>query len=161
MSLVSTTGGVDSNAFCDVATADLYHSERLFNSDWTEASTTEKSAALIQATIYLNDLDWLGNIDTESTQALRFPREDLYDKDGRELTDIPSFLIHATCELALDMIKSEDVSQQVGTKRVKAGSVEMEYYETPYSGSMIPKTVQYLINPYLLNGPNSVKVIRA
>ncbi|MCA1806776.1 MAG: hypothetical protein LC687_02770 [Actinobacteria bacterium] len=161
MSLVATSGGTDSNAFCDVATADLYHLNRLFNQGWSEASTKDKESSIISATRLLNDLDWSGNLDLYSDQSLRFPRENLYDKDGRELTGIPTFLVNATCELALELLRSEDVSQTVGTKRIKAGSVEMEYYETPYSGSMLPKSIQYIINPFLVSGYLNVKLVRS
>lgn len=161
MSLVATPGGTDSNAFCDVATADTYHIDKLFNQDWDDFATLKKADALIQATFILNSLDWYGSVDPDSGQALRFPRKDLLDKDGRELTGIPTFLVIATCELALKLLRSEDVSQPVGTKRVKAGSVEMEYYEAPFSGSMLPTFVQYVVRPYLLSGLNSVKIVRS
>lgn len=161
MSLVATSGGPNSNAFCDVATADLYHLNRLFNQEWSGASTKDKESSIISATSLLNDLDWSGNLDLYSEQALRFPRENLYDKDGRELTGIPTFLVKATSELALELLRSEDVSQTVGTKRIKAGSVEMEYYETPYSGSMLPKSIQYIINPFLVSGYHNVKLVRS
>ena len=162
MSLDATPSGDNSNAFCDVASADDYHGDRLHNDEWDNASDTDKEAALIQATIMLNELDWLGSIDSEATQALRFPREELYDKDGRELSGIPTFLVNATSELALNLIREEYISPSIAAaqKRVKAGSVELEYFEvTPISGP-IPSRVMAMVYPYMSGGANSVKIER-
>ena len=163
MSLDSTPSGDNSNSFCDVASADTYHSERLHNDEWDNASVSDKEAALIQSTILLNELDWYGDIAKDSTQALRFPRENLFDKDGRELTGIPAFLVNATSELALSTIREEYLAPAISAsqKRVRAGSVEVEYFkETPMGGS-IPSRVMDMVHPYTSGGVNNVKIERS
>jgi hypothetical protein len=161
MALDATSGGTSSNAFCDVASADIYHSERLFNSEWSEASDNEKAAALIRATFLLNELEWKGYVDTASTQALRFPREELYDRDGRELTGIPNFLVTATCDLALELLRSENVSPEAAQKRVKAGSVELEYFEKTPGAGPLPEYISRYISFYTIGGSYNVSLVRS
>jgi hypothetical protein len=162
MSLDATLSGENSNSFCDVTSADTYHGNRLHNNEWDEASDSDKEASLVQATYMLNELEWSGTIDEDSVQALRFPREELLDKDGRTLSGIPTFLINATSELALHLLREEFVSPSLAAaqKRVKAGSVELEYFEVTPIGGQIPSKVMGMVYPYISGGPNSVSVER-
>lgn len=160
MSLDATPSGPDSNSYCDVASADLYHDNRLHNDEWDNAGNQDKESALIQATSMLDDLDWSGSVDLDSDQALRFPRINLTDKDGRTLDGIPKFLVSATCELALSLLRSEDVSPEAATKRIKVATIEMEYFEASVSVGTLPENVHNIVVPYLTSGNNSVQVVR-
>lgn len=160
MSLDATPAGPDSNSFVDVAFADDYNSERLFNQEWADASVSDKEASLIRATFTLDQMDWIGYLNSDTDQALRFPREELTDRDGRELTGIPTFLGNATCELALSYLRTEVVSPEAATKRVKVSSIEMEYFEKQVSPGQLPDTVRYIVAPYLSSGTNTVNILR-
>jgi hypothetical protein len=161
MSVIATPGGADSNAFCDIATADNYHSERLFNQDWKDASDDDKEASLIRASFLLNEMDWAGSLDASSSQALRFPRDGVYDQDGRELTGIPKFLVAATCDLALELIKSESVAPENPLTRLKAGTIELEFNGSTKASGSIPSYIMAYVARYLISSANNVGIVRS
>lgn len=161
MSVIATPGGADSNAFCDIATADNYHLERLFNQEWKEASRENREAGLIRATFLLNEMEWVGSISSDSDQALRFPRDGVYDQDGRELTGIPKFLVAATCDLALELIKSESVAPENPLTMLKAGPIEMEFSESTKASGSIPSYIMAYISRYTTSSANNVRLVRS
>lgn len=103
MAIDPTVGGPTANSYLSVEAADAYFADRLFATAWTGAL---KAAALITATRRLEDLAWAG-VRTTTTQALAWPRRDVYDEDLGQLLDertIPVEIQHATCEFALYML---------------------------------------------------------
>lgn len=96
------TGKSDAQSYLSLADADAYFTARGIAA-WTGANST-KEAALIAATEYI-DIRWgdllKGSLEFTDTQALLFPRLNVYDNDGRALTGIPQRLERATAEYAL------------------------------------------------------------
>lgn len=93
------TGLTDSNSYVSVVFADDYFSTRGV-SKWETLSNTEKEQMLIKATDYIDGIfQWKGK-KLVSSQALRFPRENLYDYEGGKIEGVPTAVKQATCEAA-------------------------------------------------------------
>lgn len=160
---MSLTKGTDS--YASIADAVTYHEGRLHNDDWHNASTTTREAALKWATRMLDALSWQGE-KTSSNQVLKWPRTYVYDDNNDQLstTDIPQFLIDATSEYALQLIKGdrESDTDTQGIMEVKAGEVEV-VFDKDDRASKMPASVYRLINQYTATGssPNFSLVERA
>lgn len=149
--LVATAGASNANAYETVANADTYFDERLNASEWTaETDTDVKERALIMATRRL-DQEWYEGEKAATSQALEWPREDATDKDGEEYatTTIPTFLKHATCELALRLLNDDTTDTLADTgmeefQRVKVGEIEVERFQG-FEAGQLPDNVRRLI----------------
>lgn len=164
MALDATVGGVDSNSYIDVDTADLYHEVRLHNDEWFDASIEKREAALQWATNILDTLDWKGSKAT-TEQALAWPRSEVYDQSGTLLdsASIPKFLIHALSEYAWELMKGDRLvdSDTKGIKEVQAGEVRVKFDKHDRQ-TKTPIYVMRLLQPYLHSSfGNFVKVERA
>jgi len=132
------TGLSAANAYVSVAEADAYFAET--TTQWG-GTNTSKERAIVRATRTIDLMGankFLGTKLTE-TQALAWPRDEAYDRDGIELTGIPVYLKRAVCEAALQELLSEGVTmpnttQQVVTERVE-GAVQVTYSEGSYQGT--------------------------
>ena len=133
--LVVTPGDASANSYCSRAVADLYHTNRLHASTWTNASEDTKDAALIMATRVLDQqFTWAGFRTYPGVQALEWPRTGLLNEEGDQALDpttIPLRLQYATAEFARLLIDSDTtVSSGVAggaITKLKAGSVQIDY----------------------------------
>lgn len=151
--LTATVGGASSNAYALVTAGDTYFDERLQASNWTgESDADVKGRALVMATRRLDTFRWAG-IKNATSQALEWPREGVFDKDGEEYaTDsIPTFIQHAMFEIALDFLNqnasSEDPLSGDGLDRfdrAKIGPMEVEVNHAR-SSTDVPDHVRRLI----------------
>ncbi len=118
------------NSYISLEDAEAYFAARLHSSKWTGASSSDKPAALMQATRMLDELmEWIG-VPSEEGQSLRWPRQAelpylpsypagfeplladdsgdlrLRDRDGTPIeTDaIPAKLKDAVCEQAIYLL---------------------------------------------------------
>lgn len=73
--VTATAGASDANSYLSVAAADTIAGTMLSTLKWSTATTDDKGKALINATRYLDQLDWIGT-KTTTTQALLWPRKD-------------------------------------------------------------------------------------
>lgn len=132
LTLVSTAGASNANSYISRSDADLYHESHYYASTWTAASNGNKDIVLVWATRILDaTYEWVGTIASD-TQSLRWPRAATYDKDGRLLANdaIPEAIEFATAELARHLLVSDRTapeSTDLAMRRVKAGSIEVEY----------------------------------
>jgi hypothetical protein len=146
------TGLIGSNAYVSVAYVDSYFLDRN-NTAWV-ASTTQKQAAIIKATDYI-EVRWssrfMGRKEFANTpQALSFPRVNIIDRNGQYVTGIPEKLKRATAEYALRALSSEllpdptidDSGLAVVAKREKVGPLEEQ---TQFQANVTNPT---LIRPY-------------
>jgi hypothetical protein len=100
--LVATVGAVDANSYITVAAADAIADDTIGTFTWLAVATTtaDKERALITATRYLEQLQWIGTRAT-TTQRLSFPREGLVCGEKVYANDvIPDELAIATFDLA-------------------------------------------------------------
>ncbi|RTL04575.1 hypothetical protein EKK58_10270 [Candidatus Dependentiae bacterium] len=141
------TGLEDAESYLSVSEANDYHSRR-GNSAWDDLDDPAKESALIKATEYLdNSYSWRGVL-SSTTQALNWPRTNVFDSQGRDLSNsVPQRVKNATAELALVSISSEllaNVNNSNYVKREKVEGLEVEY------SSSAPSTTQYLYVDRLL-----------
>ena len=150
--LTVETGSASSSAdsYIGLEAADLYHVNR-GNADWT-GTDTERSRALRRATQYIDNryrMRWHGTKAT-SGQALTWPRSGMTDEDGNLISSssLPQGLLDATCEAARGVPYTQKVSMPKGLKRVKAGSVEVEYAFESVDREILDLAAE-LLAPYL------------
>lgn len=131
------TGLSTAQTYASVATANAYHTAR-GNTSWT-GTDAAKEYALTRAAQALDgrySQYWPGYRYSE-TQALDWPRTDAVDIDGYDLDGLPQGIVDACCEAALiELVTAGSLSEEeeLGVKREKAGSVEVEYTSTQHTG---------------------------
>lgn len=144
---------VGTDSYVTVAEADTYHLASIHGANWTAAVTLTKEQALLTATRMLERQEWVG-AKTSPSQALDWPRTGVVDPEGVAVSSatVPAFIKNAQMELALALINDPSVQTSVdtslNTRRLKAGSAEIEYFR-PTSGSRFPTIVAELVNFYL------------
>ena len=147
----ASVGGANSNSYLTLAEAETYQLSRLDNSAWTGATTDQKNRALVTASRLLDEhVKWTGSSNT-STQALQFPRIDVFDRHGVEFSAeiIPKFLKDATAELAMHLL-DEDRTKDPDTKgfsEIEAGpiSIKVDKFDRR---SVIPDSVRAMVQFY-------------
>lgn len=158
--LVATAGSASADAYCTMVEAEAYISSLYYSSDWTGKSDTQKDQVIRQATRLLDCLSWVG-VKAASSQALEWPRSDVYDRNGYEVASdaIPAFLRNATAEFALRLL-AEDRAADAGAivpERVKVGSLEVEKLQR----RVYPASVLDMVSAYLAGAPDSPAVMRS
>jgi hypothetical protein len=152
-----TIGGKDYTVYLDVSEIDDYAAGAVGdNADaWRDASEDEKARAAISATRLIDRQTWAG-AKTAGDQDGQFPRTGLTFADGSVVpTDaVPQRLLDADAELAMALVNDTDVqdaaSTATTTKRVKAGSTEVEYFASAQDvGSRFPQIVNELVGAWL------------
>ena len=100
VTVTATVGGASSNSYLSVAAADTISGNMLSTLKWGTATTDDKGRALIAATRYLDQLDWIGTKAT-TTQALLWPREEATCGEKDYANDvIPQEIQYSTFDLA-------------------------------------------------------------
>lgn len=124
----------DANTYADIATVDTYH-DNLGQTDWT-GTADEKTAAILRAMRYLENLDWTGS-KTAQSNPLSWPRSETYDRDGRLYASniVPQSVVNALCEAALVELSNPGALRPSSTtggqiKRQKVDVIETEYFES-------------------------------
>lgn len=106
VTVTATAGSSSANSYLSVAAADDVADDRLGTLAWTTATTDNKGRALITATRYLDQLEWLGNRAT-TTQALAWPRSGAVCDEWRfEDDEIPGPIKLACFDLAEALLAS-------------------------------------------------------
>lgn len=158
------TGLANSNSLVSVAFADAYFTDR-DNQTWlTGPTTAQKEVALIKATDYLeNVFSYKGSV-LVVTQALEFPRKDIYIR-GVLFSGMPSAIEEACAELAIRALSKELLPDPtVGTSAlgavteqfIKAGPVEKKTKFDPNAKAVtvpqFPSIKAILVKSGLLSG---------
>lgn len=115
-----------------VEQADLYFANRLYVTEWTNASNSMKKTALIEATRILNKFAYKGT-KTSPTQLHEFPRAGLY---GYSETEIPKDIVYAQFEIAYALLKGRDPEQEMRGAHVT--SRRYSGVGTTYDSARIP-----------------------
>lgn len=130
MTVENGNGLTDSNSYVDITFADSYFSER-GETAWANFSDEEKEKYLIRATDYIDNIfQWYGQRQSES-QALRFPRKNLYDYEGLEIEGVPNLLKQAVCDAALilsdgtELFESKNANGNIVSETI--GSLSFSY----------------------------------
>lgn len=134
ITITATVGGSSSNSYATVTEGDAWHATQLRTDAWDDASTDEKSQALIMATRLLDEnIEWYGD-PAATTQALQWPRSGLSSAVGGEIDDaeIPQRLKEAEAEFAKYLLISDRLADLTseGVKRLQVSSIEIEFSES-------------------------------
>lgn len=125
-------GLANANAYSDVDFSDDYHSLR-GNALWGTYSESEKQAALVRATDYIDKR--FGTVfrgrKLQRRQALEWPRLNAYDDDDFWLTGVPRNLQKATAEYALRAL----VYNVLAPDAIRAAT-DQDFSEEDYSRDM-------------------------
>ncbi|PYE89596.1 DnaT-like ssDNA-binding protein [Phyllobacterium leguminum] len=122
-------GGTSYDAYAAVADADAYLNGSVNAAAWVALSEDDKGRAIVTAVRVIDAQNWKGE-KTEADNALAWPRTCQSDQ-----TKLPAALVAVTIQLAFAISQNPELaggasSGQGGTKRLKAGSVEIEYFNT-------------------------------
>lgn len=126
------SGKQSANSYVSLEYADAYAVNRNYKT-WVTQSEYVKKSAIIKAMDYVDNLfNWKGRRAYEE-QALSFPRVNIIDDDGFDVSGkIPERLKKAVCEAAFYVYKqyslysSQDVQGVIKKDRKKADVVETE-----------------------------------
>lgn len=158
LTVESGSASASADTYASVEAADLYHVNR-GNTDWT-GTDAERSRALRRGTAYLDNRylgRWKGTKAT-AEQALQWPRSGVTDEDSNLVSSdsIPQRIVDACCEAARAVPYTQKVSAAQNLRRVKAGSVEVEF-ATGKSEREIVNHLDELVKPYT---NSSTRVVR-
>lgn len=185
MALDATVGGAASNAYCTAAQATSYIEERLSIMAWYQELPTitypwqeldaRRDAALMQATMLLDDLvRWRGRPTTQ-TQALAWPQTGQVDQFGRPVDPaiVPEDIQRATAYYALALMQEANSAVTGSTtgstpaiKRKRIGQTEIEYQAatttvtTRPAAQRVPSEVMALVKPYGLTSTVAIMLAR-
>jgi len=158
----ATIAGKSANCYVAAAFADAYFADTLEAREWLSFSPEDRARALISATRKLDEeLAYFGApYDTVTPQALKFPRDDDIDAQGQ--LQIPDGIEYATCELALHLLRQQQVGdlldrerlQQEGVRRVSVDGLTEEYRAGVWDG--FPRRVKKLLRSFIDAGGRTV-----
>lgn len=162
------SGVANADAFVSLAGCDAYHTSK-GNTAWTGDDTTMKEPAIRRATSYLSNLRWQGDRVSGRSQALAWPRSDVYDAENNLVgnDELPQEVVDACCELALrELVEANSIAPDFVSsdkvKREKIGEIEVEYADTSNSAKSVTPVipiVDSLINQFLVSGGSSTKFL--
>lgn len=155
--LKADVGAADANSFATVEEGDTYFDERTRVSSWTgESSEAVKARALIMATRRVDMLSFAG-VKVTDTQALKWPRIDVFDESGYEYATnaIPTIVKYAVFETALKILNDNAAGTDTfansgleGFDRAKVGPLEVDINHT-FSATQLPDHVRRMLRPVL------------
>lgn len=161
------TGLANSNSYGTLANATTYFADRA-NTTWDEADDDLKTAALIRATDYIEARFGQRFLGTKlvTTQALSFPRQGLYDREGTLVEGLPSKVKQATYEYALRALSGDlwneplmNPKGRLVVERTKIGPIEEDIRYVFNEGISKIKPVpaaDNLLSEYLFPAGNTV-----
>lgn len=151
--VVETGSGLaDATSYVSVAEADDYFAiDPHFASTWSGIDTTTKEYLLAWSTRILDQKTvWRGVLSVPDTQALRWPRTYVYDRDGRMIgiDVIPKQLKEATFELAKWLRENDPTSGQDVDylKSMRIDVIELEWQDNA-SQPTTPSIINAIIAP--------------
>jgi len=164
MALDATIGGVNANSYVTLAYANSFFENVLLPNAWDSATPNDQQRALMTATQWLEEFDWVGTPAT-TTQALKWPAVSRFDADGGLVADsdgtpelilgiydetvMPVPLLNATCNLAFYLLQLSVVGSSGALttglgmpSSLKLGDeVEVRYAQQVATGVVVAPTV--------------------
>lgn len=156
-----TVSGVVYVAYASEAEAEAYMAVDPVRKDaWDVLTSDQKKVNIISATKRLDLLTWTGEKTSGASQVNAWPRTGVVYSDGTAVStsEVPREVQDATCSLAgsitIDASTSEAGTSGTNTKRVKAGSAEVEFFR-PDSGKALQDETAFTLITIFLSGPAS------
>lgn len=155
------------NSYATITEANDYLDNSVRATSWETALDDDKARALITATRLIDKQCLVGD-QTDPDQPLHFPATGVVDHEGDEVPDdeVPLWITYATIELAFELTVNAALESSANTgsntKRLKAGSVEIEKFRPgDVLGSKgvkrFPTVVQEYLAPFLTKGAGSAE----
>lgn len=149
---IVTIGATAYDVYGALEDADEYLEASTSAVAWRDAEEIDKQRALVSATRILDRLKWKGE-KTDEYQLLAWPRSEVGDPEVEDGTT-PMGVIDASFELASILIAGDDPipgnPAAGGTKRLKAGSTEIEYFRAFGAQPVLPRSILDLVGKWLL-----------
>jgi hypothetical protein len=128
-----------------------------------DATTDQQKQSLISSTRMIDRQRWAGTQVVYPYSELAWPRSGVTDKYGNAVASdaLPDDLTTGFYELALSLLEDEAIQDTPAggsnTRRVKAGSVEVEFFR-PTLGALgrFPQVVQELLSQFLAGASSAV-----
>jgi len=158
----TTIGGANANSYVALSDAETYHDSRLNTETWANATSDNKTRALLMAANRLQSENWLGSRVT-TTQRLAWPRLYVEKVDGigpgygwgygygywpfGEVylsTEIPQRVKDAQCELALALLQGFDDGAEDQMNSFSADGISINFSTQRPSGAFPPSVAQLL-----------------
>ena len=163
VTLDATVGGASANAYIDASTADTILAQHSRGTAWSALTSDAKNASLIMATRALEQNNFRG-ARTAATQALRWPRDGVYTRDGDAISSlvIPDDLKYACAELAY-LFSVENRFAEAGTEgfsQITLGSLSLSIDKYDRK-NMTPDYVRGFISHYVASSQFNVALGRA
>jgi hypothetical protein len=182
ISITATAGSATANSFVTEAEAIAYMATRLNVTGWVTVSgsscTEDEKKALIEATREISVLPFIAQR-TDDVQVLSWPRTYALDPDAPSITgiqeiaqlyfdddEIPLRVKNATCELALQFLKSgttdlavADPNAGVIEKTVDVLTTRWQNYQRPTGLARFARVMNE-IGPLLSNALSGLDVVR-
>lgn len=157
-----TISTVEYVSYASVSEADQYLAvDPVRGPTWAALTNDQKGQRLVAATRRLDRLNWAGRkTGGETAQANAFPRTDLAYPDGTAVPDdeVPREVEEATILLAgtiaLTPASANVGSSATNTRRVKAGSAEVEFFR-PTAGKPLQDETAWALVRIFLDGSNA------
>jgi hypothetical protein len=170
MAFDAGVGSPTANSYVTMSAASLFLEARLHIEAWTDASATEREAALMWATRLLDQqVRWSGH-PTTATQALAWPMSGMQDRYGRAISNtiVPPTIQEATAVYALALLEDTgsetDSGADTGVKMKKLGAMTIEFFEhqPPHSpATLMPLEVRQMVALYgTVAGSTQVRLVR-
>jgi hypothetical protein len=143
------SGVASADTYISLNDADTYHENRN-NVTWAALSDDAKEGQLrLAAQMLDSEWRWKG-VRVTATQARIWPRAGVTDNDDIYFAEdsVPTTVVEAQAELAVKLDYTQNIAQPSRLKRVKAGSVEVEY-ENPALPREVMSFVRALISEWL------------
>jgi len=155
------------NCYVTLNEADSYFDDRMDVAAWDNADCDLKEQALITATSYLDEMDYLGKV-ADTSQLLAFPRAGSFRDTSRGVQDEFSstytftadndeteyslnrdiqLIRRATYELAYHLINNDGLWDRTGSfENIKVGSIEITEVQ---NASLFPSSIRRFLKPIL------------
>lgn len=162
MPLVATIGGSSSNSYVTREAAAEYFARRMRTTAWDDATDADQDLALMTAASRLDQEDFYGYRATNE-QAMKWPRVDTYDEDGRYYSPdaVPQVVRDAQCELALLLLETDALKQSrlSNFEQLEIGPLKLKPKQ-PQSSGALPAQVLRLLRHLLTSSPGTVRMVR-
>lgn len=148
---IVTINSVDYDTYATIAEASEYLSaDFVLASVWSGLTSDQQAQVLVSSARRFDTLSWKGD-KTSDSQPLAWPRSNT-TITGVDDSAIPEDIVNASIMYAALVAQTPDLlsaqNQSSNTKRLKAGSAEIEYFSAT-SGSIMPTRVNQLLLKYL------------
>ena len=160
-------GLANANSYASVEDGNAYHAGHLYATAWTSATTDKKTAALVMATRLIDVEYHFSGFRVVATQSLQWPRRQCRIPDEEdELPEnlVPKAIVHATCELARELIITDRTAAPPGEglSYQNVGGTQTGYNKAD-TRPIIPAVVQALLAKFGVPNKSksgSVKLVR-